>query len=125
MKTEDIYCKFCGGKAFLVSNSSTDNYYRCPICGASRPATKNGVILKQYPWRTPRQLMLAELAHTYIDELCNTAEERKVLYKELAKAIKVPLNKCHFKTMSVKQMEKAVVVLKNWIKNHKNFRRST
>ena len=121
MKTEDIYCKFCGGKAFLVSNSSTDNYYRCPICGASRPATKNGVILKQYPWRTPRQLMLAELAHTYIDELCNNAEERKILYKELALAIKIPLSKCHFKTMSIGEMGKAINILRDWAKKHKKF----
>lgn len=118
---KDIYCKFCGGKAFLISNSSTDNYYRCPICGASRPATRKGAILKQYPWRTPRQLMLAELAHTYIDELCSSQEERKILYEELARAIKVPLNKCHFKTMSVKEMERAVVVLKNWIIAYKKF----
>lgn len=117
----DIYCKFCGGKALFISNSPIDNYYRCPICGASRVCTKKGVPLKNYPWRTPKQLVLAELAHTYIDQLCNNPSEKRALYKDLSRAIKVPEKKCHFKTMSINEMSRACQVLKSWIKEHKKF----
>lgn len=116
----DVYCKFCGGKAYVVSNSSKENYYRCPICGASRPCTSKGYIIGKYPWRSIKQLEWAERAHLLMDELCSTREETAELYIKLAKAIKIPLNKCHFRTMSISQMIKAYEVLKKWVKDKRD-----
>lgn len=117
----DVYCKFCGGKAFLVSNSPADNYYRCPICGASRVCTKKGAIIKKYPWRTPKQLTLAELAHSYIDQLCFSPKGKSELYSELSRALKISPKKCHFKTMSINEMSVACELFRKWIKENRNF----
>lgn len=116
----DVYCKFCGGKAYIESHSSKGNYYRCPLCGASRPCTKKGAILTQYPWRSVKQLELAQEAHSLISLLCSTREGISELYIRLAKAIQVPVNRCHFKTMSVNQMSRACKVLREWVEAKKS-----
>lgn len=116
----EVYCKFCGGAAYMVSNSPRENFYRCPVCGATRPCNKDGYILSKYPWRSIKQLEWAEKCHELMNELCSTKEETADLYIKLAKAIKVPLNKCHFRTMSIGQMIKAYEVLKKWVKEKRS-----
>ena len=108
----DFYCKFCGGKAY-----KKNNYWICPVCGARRPTDPlTGKVIPHKPWRSFKQLQLAETAHTLMDFLFETNEEKAQLYEELAKRMKMKVTQCHFSTMSIKQMEKAIKILESMVK---------
>lgn len=107
----DFYCQFCGGKADIIAGPNNSYTYRCPLCGARRPCTKEGRLIKNKHWRSMNQLKAAEQCHEVLDKLYDNAQERQELYEYLAKELKVPLRYCHFSMLSNANMEKAYNIL--------------
>ena len=119
----DVYCQFCGGKADIISRPNNRYAYKCPLCEARRPCTKDGKFIKNKLWRSVKQLEAAEQCHYILDTLYHSPQERQELYKYLAKELKVPLKYCHFSMLSNANMRKAFTILneiqtgiRNWKK---------
>ena len=107
----DVYCRFCGGKADLIEKSTGGYAWECPLCGARIPCTKKGRFFKNKGWRSIKQLELAGKCHDILDNLYTTPSEKQVLYRRLAKEIRIPLRLCHFSMMSNDNMKRAYKIL--------------
>lgn len=110
---EEIYCRFCGGRADLITKETGGHAWECPLCGARIPCTKKGRLFKNKSWRSIKQLELAGKCHNILDTLYTNPMEKQALYRRLAKELKIPLRMCHFSMMSNENMRKAYSILQN------------
>lgn len=53
-------------------------------------------------------------AHVWFDKLWKNHEERDVYYRRLAEELDIDYDKCHFATMSEKELDRAIVIIKKW-----------
>ena len=53
-------------------------------------------------------------AHKWFDKLWKNHEERDNYYIRLANELNIPYEECHFSTMSLEQIEKALPIIKKW-----------
>ena len=52
--------------------------------------------------------------HQWFDKLWKDHEERDIYYHRLASELDIDYEQCHFATMSVDQLEKALPIIKKW-----------
>lgn len=52
--------------------------------------------------------------HRWFDKLWGNHQEREMLYDKLAQQLNIPIEQCHFSTMSKEQLEKALTIIKKW-----------
>lgn len=52
--------------------------------------------------------------HKWFDKLWKDHQERDVYYHQLADALGIDYEQCHFATMSADQLEMALEIVKNW-----------
>ena len=53
-------------------------------------------------------------AHTWFDKLWRNHEERDYYYHRLSKDMGIEYESCHFSTMSVEQIDQALVLIKKY-----------
>lgn len=55
-------------------------------------------------------------AHKWFDRLWNNHEERDKYYKELAKRMNIDYELCHFSKMTIEQLDRAIIIIKQmWL----------
>jgi len=96
-------CQHCGTEGFLVTGRAVYRhlphlynkwFWKCPKCGARvgcHKGTKNplGTMARSDLRRKRHEV------HLKLDLLWDNRRERKIIYSQLAKAMGIPLVKCH------------------------------
>lgn len=114
-------CPVCGGK---VEYTTTKNVYgrvygsgycyHCTQCGAattthkSRPEEAVGILADQ------KTKNMRTRCHNLFDKLWRDGNQRREKYKELAQALGIDEEDCHFGYMDYATLVKAQVILKKW-----------
>lgn len=120
-------CNLCGGDVIYTSNKiiygkeyGNGKIYYCTKCHAFVGTHKHE------PWKAKgilsnyRMRELRTECHEIFDKLWKNAEnpikERRKKYKWLAEEMGIPVEECHFGWFNEEELEKALRILKNYIK---------
>lgn len=111
-------CNICGGKVEYISNKQiygkpygSGYCYYCSNCGAYvgthkvRPKEAFGILANE----EMRQMKMK--CHDIFDRMWNTCEERKRLYKWLAKELHIDIEDCHFGYFDMDMLSRAYKIL--------------
>lgn len=117
-KLRPTACNICGGKVEYISNKQIYGKpygigycYYCTNCGAyvgthrARPKEAFGILAN----KEMRQMKMK--CHDIFDSMWNTCDQRKQLYKWLAKALKIKVEDCHFGYFDIDMLNKAHKIL--------------
>lgn len=116
-------CNLCGEKVMFVTNDviykrqyGSGYAYLCMGCGAyvgthkPRPDEALGLLAD------PGMRCMKMKCHDIFDKIWRTREERNILYKRLAKELKIDEEDCHFGYFDTDMLLEAYKVLNRWKK---------
>ena len=114
-------CNLCGGEVVYQSNSliygkeyGSGKCYFCLQCGAyvgthkPRPKEALGILANR------EMRHMKSLCHDVFDRMWNDSVERTELYIELANALNIPVEECHFGYFNLSMLNKAYAILRRW-----------
>lgn len=120
----DLYptkCNLCGGEVVYQSNAlvygkeyGSGMCYFCLQCGAyvgthkPRPKEALGILANR------EMRHMKSLCHDVFDRMWNDSAERTELYIELANALNIPVEECHFGYFNLSMLNKSYSILRRW-----------
>ena len=114
-------CNLCGGSVEYVSNAKiygkpygSGYCYHCRQCGAyvgthqPRPREALGILANAEMREKKIQ------CHNLFDSMWRNGKQRRSCYRRLAEALNIPVADCHFGYFDLKQLDRALEILKAW-----------
>ena len=119
-KLRPTVCNICGGKVEYIQNKEiygrsygSGFCYWCSECGAYvgthkvAPKEALGILANE----EMRQMKMK--CHDIFDKMWNTPNQRRNLYKWLAKELKIHVEDCHFGYFDLSMLNKALKILQS------------
>ena len=114
-------CNLCGGRVDFVNNAEiygrslgSGKAYLCRQCGAyvgthrPRPTEAYGILANS------RMRLGKRLCHALFDSLWKGPNQRRKLYRKLAREMHIKESECHFGYFDLAQLRQAYRILKLW-----------